>query len=227
MFLPQRTGGDDFGEGWLGTGFFGDQIFDPITVLKQQIISRLTGIDPTASAAWAGELPSAVGPAPLLPIRVRPRKRSRGARWRREVNTQFPREGKGFYSYEPSHRQVGQRETIAAFLEIAEDWADAHPEGPRIGIGRISFEGGGPMEGASHRLGVDVDIRPMRNDSREAGTDWRLPSYSRELTQELVDIIFANPVLEVDVIFFNDPNIKGVRPWSNHDNHLHVRFKRP
>lgn len=49
-------------------------------------------------------------------------------------------------------------------------------------------------------------------------------SYSQSLTQELIDIVYANGVVRVNVIGFNDPSIQGCVNWENHDNHLHVRF---
>src|SRR6266542_4190492 len=143
-----------------------------------------------------------------------------------QVDTVLPRKGPGFYSYHPGSpkRQYGTARTILALQAIGARWLVAHPGGPRIGIGDISFPGGGKMSPhVSHQLGVDVDLRLMRSDGKEAGGTYRDSTYSRALTQELVDIIRANTVQGVKMILNNDPKIKGVKPWHGHDDHLHVR----
>ncbi len=144
------------------------------------------------------------------------------------INAQLPRSGPGFYSYSPGASQYGIPDTILALTTIGAGWLAAHLQGPRIGVGDISRCGGGPMPGHhSHRLGVDVDILPMRNDGQETGVVYQSPAYSRALTQELVNRIRGNGVLRVQYIFFNDSSVTGVSPWPNHDNHLHVRFFPP
>jgi murein endopeptidase len=95
-------------------------------------------------------------------------------------------------------------------------------------MGDIIFQGGGAMPPhKSHRTGLDVDIRPVRGDGREAPTTYQSPDYSRPLTQELVNMIRGNGVLPVRFVFFNDPAVNGVSPQAGHDNHLHVRFQLP
>ena len=144
------------------------------------------------------------------------------------VNTVLPRSGPGFYSYHPGspQRQYGTAETIRALQTIGARWLAAHPAGPRIGVGDISFRGGGRMPPhASHARGVDVDLRIMRGDGKEEGATFRDAAYSRSLTQQLVDTIRGNGVLPVHMILFNDPAVTGVKPWKGHDNHLHVRFE--
>jgi hypothetical protein len=144
------------------------------------------------------------------------------------VNTPLPRSGPGFVSSKPMRQQFGLPETIQALQAIGVAWQQAHPDGPRIGIRDISFQGGGPMPGhRSHQRGIDVDIRPVRNDGQEGATTFRSSTYSQSLTQELVNFIRANGILRVQFIFFNDPSIRGVQPFPNHDDHLHVRFFPP
>ena len=92
----------------------------------------------------------------------------------------------------------------------------------------MSLRGGGPISGhSSHQKGVDVDVRPMRGDGQEAPVTIFDSAYSPSLTQELVNLIRANPVLQVRTILFNDKQVSGVTSWSGHDNHLHVSFKEP
>jgi peptidoglycan hydrolase-like protein with peptidoglycan-binding domain len=144
------------------------------------------------------------------------------------VDTPLPRSAPGMYSHGITSRQYGVRQTIQALLSIGRRWAAAHPNGPEIGVGDISFQGGGVMKPhVSHQKGIDADIWLMRNDGVKALTTYKSPSYSQTLTQQLVDMIRTNDVLKVQFILNNDPQIQGVKPWPGHDNHLHVRFVQP
>jgi hypothetical protein len=145
------------------------------------------------------------------------------------VTVQIPTSGQGFYSYSANRdKQYGLAETIEAIESIASDWFSEHSIGPLIGIGNISLNGGGVMRPhKSHQKGLDVDFRLLRKDGARIGVDYQSPSYSRSRTQQLVDTIRANSVLDVDLILFNDPDVMGVEPWEGHDDHLHVRFIQP
>lgn len=140
------------------------------------------------------------------------------------IETQLPLPSTGLYGTHTADRRYGIKQTIDALLEIGRTFSAKH-SGLRIGIGDISKRGGGPLPGhASHRRGVDVDVRILRKDRAEAPTRYQDGSYSREFTQDLVNAFRHNPVFPVKVIFFNDPDVTGVQKWPNHDNHLHVRF---
>jgi murein endopeptidase len=120
------------------------------------------------------------------------------------------------------------RETIQALQAIGAAWNRAHPAGPKIGVGEISQRGGGKISGhASHQLGVDVDLRLLRNDGQNQPVTRFESKFSLALTQELINLIHGNGVLRVRYIFFNDPRATGVSCWPNHDNHLHVKFCAP
>ncbi len=127
------------------------------------------------------------------------------------------------YGTHQPNRRFGIARTIEVLNLVADQY---HAEfGIRLGIGDISKEGGGPISGhKSHQKGVDVDVRVPRNDSREEASNYKSASYSRQRTQRLVELFRRNGKFPVKYIFFNDPNIRGVSPWKNHDNHLHVRF---
>lgn len=141
------------------------------------------------------------------------------------VNTPLPTPGPGYYSYTSTSRQYGLPETIQALQTIGLAWQTNYPQGPRIGIGDISFMNGGTMPPhKSHQKGVDVDIRPVRNDGKEGSTNYQFYNYSRTLTQNLVDFIRDNGILPVRYVFFNDPSVSGVTKELGHDNHLHIRF---
>jgi hypothetical protein len=141
------------------------------------------------------------------------------------VNVPLPASGPGFYSYTAPEKRFGLAETIRALQAIGAAWAKAHPSGPRIAIGDISRQGGGQFPPhSSHRNGRDVDLRPVRGDGKEAPVNYKDPNYSRALTQELVNLIRVNGVLVVELAFFNDPQVTGVKPLVHHEDHLHVRF---
>ena len=141
----------------------------------------------------------------------------------RPVQTQLT-DGPGIFGYYSADKRYGTASTIAALYEVGRIWALRHPA-PRVEVGDISRRGGGDIEGhASHETGRDADLRPMKNDGTEGPVAWQQPGYSRSLTQELIDIIYANGVVRVNVIGFNDPGVQGCINWVNHDNHLHVRF---
>jgi hypothetical protein len=146
------------------------------------------------------------------------------------VSIQLPPEGPGFVAYavrRPHHR-FGCPETVRALQHVAARWRSAHPAGPRIGVGDLSLRGGGPIWGhCSHQCGIDVDLRPLRRDGIEGGVRWDSPAYSAELTGELVGLLHRNDVLPVEFVLFNDRDLPGVRPYRNHDDHLHVRFRPP
>ena len=142
-------------------------------------------------------------------------------RW--PVETQLT-DGPGIFGYYSPDKRYGTAATIAALYEVGRIW-QLRRAAPRVGVGDISLRGGGDIDGhASHETGRDVDLRPMKNDGTEGPVTWRQATYSHSLTQELIDIIYANGVVMVKVIGFNDPNIQGCVNWVNHDNHLHVRF---
>lgn len=140
----------------------------------------------------------------------------------------LPEAGPGFFSYTRPERRFGRAEVIRVLRELGAAWQRAHPDGPRIAIGDLSRRGGGPMPPHhSHQLGVDVDIRLMRQDGRETGVTFRDPAYSLALTRDLVNRLRTNGRLAVQYIFCNDPRLPGTRQWAGHENHLHVRFQLP
>jgi peptidoglycan hydrolase-like protein with peptidoglycan-binding domain len=100
----------------------------------------------------------------------------------------------------------------------------------RIAVGDISREHGGTLAGhETHKVGLDVDVRPIRNAENQCdvGTSWRLASYDRAATRALVKSIRATAPGHVKVIYFNDPVLirEGLTTWfGGHDDHIHVRY---
>ena len=102
----------------------------------------------------------------------------------------------------------------------------------RVPLGDVSFEHGGDIPGhASHEVGVDVDVWPIRTDSAQCtGTriTWQSSAYDRAATRQLVQAIRNAAPGHVELIFFNDPTLiaEGLTSsYPNHDNHLHIRYR--
>jgi len=101
----------------------------------------------------------------------------------------------------------------------------------KVPLGDVSFEHGGAIPGhSSHRLGVDVDIWPIRTDSAQCTAGritWQSSTYDRAATRALVQRIRSTAPGKVVLIFFNDPvliNEGLTTQYPNHDNHLHIRY---
>ncbi len=100
----------------------------------------------------------------------------------------------------------------------------------RIAIGDVGFEHGGAIRGHTfHRLGLDVDIRLIRDDRQQCryASNYRVTSYDRTATRVLIKAIRATAPGHVKLIYFNDPVLikEGlVRPYTGHDDHLHIRY---
>jgi murein endopeptidase len=97
-------------------------------------------------------------------------------------------------------------------------------------VGDVSYEHGGKMSGhETHRRGLDVDLRPMRDDEQQCavGTNWRSTAYDRTATRALIKAIRAAAAGHVKLIYFNDPTLvrEGLTTtYAGHDDHLHIRY---
>jgi peptidoglycan hydrolase-like protein with peptidoglycan-binding domain len=100
----------------------------------------------------------------------------------------------------------------------------------RVAIGDVGFEHGGRIPGhSSHRYGLDVDVRPMRSDERQCrwGGSYRMSTYDRAATRDLIKAIRTAAPGHVKLIYFNDPVLikEGLtRSFTGHDDHLHIRY---
>ena len=102
----------------------------------------------------------------------------------------------------------------------------------RVPLGDASFEHGGDIPGhASHEVGLDIDLWPIRTDSAQCTAGritWQYSTYDRAATRALVQAIRASAPGHVALIYFNDPVLIGeglTTQYPNHDNHLHVRYR--
>ncbi|WP_344878391.1 penicillin-insensitive murein endopeptidase [Allokutzneria multivorans] len=123
----------------------------------------------------------------------------------------------------------GTASTIAQLEAAARGFASTNQG--KIPLGDVSFEHGGAINGhSSHRVGMDVDIWPIRTDSKQCSAGritWESSTYDRAATRQLVKAIKAAAPGHVKVVWFNDPVLirEGLtQPLVNHSNHLHVRY---
>ncbi|HCT75727.1 MAG TPA: peptidoglycan-binding protein [Micromonosporaceae bacterium] len=122
--------------------------------------------------------------------------------------------------------------TAAAIGQLEKGVADFAATGQgKVPLGDVSFEHGGDIPGhASHEVGLDVDIWPIRTDSAQCTAGritWQSSTYDRAATRQLVQAIRAAAPGHIAVIWFNDPTLisEGLTAQlSNHDNHLHIRY---
>jgi hypothetical protein len=148
--------------------------------------------------------------------------------------TQLPVEGPDWVTWNPNtdsvpnapHRLFGNERTIRTIVSVLAAYRAANPKAPRVVVGDISFEHGGPMDAhVSHQNGLDVDIYYPRLDRslREA----RQPqAIDRRLSQDLLDRFVAAGAHMVFVGYstgLRGPS-KVVIPYVNHENHMHVRL---
>jgi hypothetical protein len=135
---------------------------------------------------------------------------------------QLPGDGGEYRIYTQVTKIYGTPATILSIKSLA--IAAKAALGLHISVGDISFQNGGHMAPHdSHTRGVDVDIRPLRVDDSGGPVSINDKAYSTEKTRRLVELVSEDPNLKS--ILFNDGKIPGVKPWTGHDNHLHMRFK--
>ncbi|MCM3874337.1 MAG: penicillin-insensitive murein endopeptidase [Pyrinomonadaceae bacterium] len=145
-----------------------------------------------------------------------------------DINTPLPESGVGFVTNNRGPNgafQFGQKSTIDAALRVGAAWKVSHPH--PFSIGQISKKGGGPMPPhQSHRLGVDVDVRPVRIDGQNSGVTIDDPAYDRAVTTALIEMWWQKA--PVQLVLFNDQTVIAAglsRAHPGHGNHFHVRLR--
>jgi murein endopeptidase len=151
--------------------------------------------------------------------------------------TQLPLEGPDWVTWNPVEDRVsneprrlyGHERTIRTILSVVATYREANPDAPRVVVGDLSFQGGGPMElHRSHQNGLDVDVYYPRLDGA-----LRAPrsgdQVDRRLAQDLLDRFVAAGAVKVFVGY--STGLRGpsavVVPYANHGDHMHVRFPAP
>jgi hypothetical protein len=168
--------------------------------------------------------------------------RSVGVHWdgRLVDGVRLPAEGEHFFTWDPIRERSPNRLTrlwgtdrlLRTVLRVIDEYAAAHPEAPRVGVGDISRRSGGdfgPRYGwpghVSHQIGLDVDIYYPRLDGEERAAR-RVRQIDMGLSQDLVDRFVAAGAIKV----FVGPNtpLSGprgvVEALPRHDDHIHVRL---
>jgi murein endopeptidase len=198
--------------------------------------------DPPVPAPQVG--PEWQEPAPDPEIRWRS-SRAVGRPWSGRLvrGVQLPSEGAHFFTWDPARdtspnrrwRRWGTDELVRTLLRVLDEYAAAHPEAPRVGIGDLSRpEGGdfgaryGGLGHGSHQNGLDVDVYYPRRDGREREARV-LKHVDRELAQALVDLFVQAGAQYVFVGFHSGltgpPDV--VQSIPHHESHMHVRIRAP
>jgi murein endopeptidase len=149
--------------------------------------------------------------------------------------TQLPQSGPNWVTWDPvtnsvpnrPERLYGNEHTIREVISVAYAYRVANPTAPRIVVGDISREGGGPMtdEHVSHQNGLDVDIYYPRVD-RKLTAPVEPGQIDYRLAQDLLDRFVA---AGAQMVFVGpSTGLRGpagvVIPYPGHDFHMHVRF---
>jgi peptidoglycan hydrolase-like protein with peptidoglycan-binding domain len=156
-----------------------------------------------------------------------------GTTWRNLLwHYDYPNFGAGICNQNPDGNGTadwGTGATVGQLEAAARRFAGTNQG--RVPLGDISFEHGGDIPGhASHEVGMDVDVWPVRTDSAQCTAGritWQSPAYDRAGTRALVQAIRAAAPGHVKLVFFNDPQLirEGLTTqYPNHDNHLHIRY---
>jgi penicillin-insensitive murein DD-endopeptidase len=147
-----------------------------------------------------------------------------------EINTVLPDGGPGFVTFKrgPNGKnQFGQKSTIDAIVAIGNVWEEDHSD-QRFPVGHISLEGGGQFPPhQTHRLGLDIDVRPLRLDGKNLEVTISQAEYDGESTRELIALSWK--LAPVQLIYFNDAKVIAAgnsQPLSGHSDHYHVRLRK-
>lgn len=143
------------------------------------------------------------------------------------ITVELPARGVGFRTYNrDGNDQFGTPGTIARIIELGQAWDRTHPDQP-FSVGDIAMQGGGRFPPhKSHRVGSDVDLRPLSKNGVNQPMQFDNPEYDRAATRELVRLAKRmNPGM---VVYFNDPVLisEGLTQFSpGHHNHLHFKME--
>ncbi|HYQ66992.1 peptidoglycan-binding domain-containing protein [Actinophytocola sp.] len=143
----------------------------------------------------------------------------------------YPDLGKNLCDQNPDGNGTAANWATAAAIGQLEQAASSFTGFGPVPLGDAGFEHGGDIPGhASHDVGMDIDIWPIRTDRAQCTAGritWESSTYDRAATRELIKAVRNAAPGHVRLIFFNDPTLiaEGLTThWDNHDNHLHVRY---
>jgi murein endopeptidase len=105
---------------------------------------------------------------------------------------------------------------------VAARWAAIDER--KFGIGNISLaDGVKHPDHATHRSGLEVDVRPVRKDGRRLPCSIHDAQYDRAATAKMIDLFRRNATLRF--VLFNDLLIPHVTPAKRHSDHFHVQLR--
>ncbi|TML12501.1 MAG: DUF2817 domain-containing protein, partial [Actinobacteria bacterium] len=168
--------------------------------------------------------------------------RSVGVPWdgRLVRGVELPPEGEHFFTWDPVQkrspdrwwRRWGSDRLLRMLLRVLDEYAAAHPEAARVGIGDLSRPHGGVFDErfggrghASHQNGRDVDVYYPRRDGQELRAA-RPAEVEHAHSQDLVDRFVATGAIKVFVgphVGLRGPR-RIVQRLIYHDDHMHVRI---
>jgi murein endopeptidase len=127
----------------------------------------------------------------------------------------YKKPAKGAYQY--AHPVM-----MTSVLRVALEWQARDPR--RIGIGDISMANGPrTQDHSSHKDGLQVDVRALRKDGREAPVRWWESEYDLDATIRLLELF--RTYAPVTKILFNDRRVPFTKPWPDHDHHMHIELR--
>jgi len=157
--------------------------------------------------------------------------------------TQLPERGPHFQTWDPifktmpnrEWRRWGTAELVRMVMRVQRRYAATEPGERPMLVGDLSRTNGGDFGPAfgiighsTHQNGLDADVYYPRKDGRR-GVPKVAGEVDRRLAQRLVDLFVeagAETVLVgPNVALGGPPDV--VKPYPNHDNHLHVRIPNP
>jgi murein endopeptidase len=168
--------------------------------------------------------------------------RSVGVPWDGRLirGVQLPADGEHFFTWDPVlkrspdrwWRRWGNDRLLRMLLRVLDEYAAAHPEAGRVGIGDLSRPHGGVFDErfgglghASHQNGLDADVYYPRQDEQELAVT-RPAQIEHALSQDLLDRFVAAGAVKI----FVGPHtgLRGpkriVQRLVHHDDHMHVRI---
>jgi murein endopeptidase len=204
------------------------------------VLSRIT-LTLAALAALAA-LASSTSSGSDEPIQWR-QSHSVGVPWNGRLlrGVQLPAEGEHFFTWDPVlkrspnrwWRRWGSDRLLRMLLGVLDEYAAAHPEAARVGIGDLSRPNGGVFDErfggrghASHQNGLDADVYYPRQDGQELQAV-RPAQIEHALSQDLVDRFVAAGAVKVFVgphVGLRGPR-RIVQRLIYHDDHMHVRIR--
>lgn len=134
-------------------------------------------------------------------------------------------EDAGYYVYGTPGDGAGQYAhpaMMTAILRVEREWQAIDKR--KFGVGNISLAEGVKYKGhATHRSGLEVDVRPLCKDGRQVAVHWYNEEYDQVGTGKLIDLF--RTYSSVVLIYFNDNHIPFVTYQANHDHHFHVKLR--